>query len=184
MATPPKKAPDKTDKGDKSADKLEAPKPEPFVNEPSSLDETTHAEMRLMHETASEAILFAKNIQWRSVGSALAVYGAFIAIAVFTSADKAFIDLLKIVAIVLACGAVFVLAMYQFWQVNEINKLNAIDRHFSTLYLRISRIKSRREGNLHRYTILMFMIAAVILGVVVVILGMDQAALLKKPPAY
>jgi uncharacterized membrane protein len=85
---------------------------------------------------------------------------------------------------VLACGVLFVLAMYQFWQVNEINKINAIDRHFSTLYLRISRIKSRREGNFHRYTILLFMILAVLIGVVVVTFGLDQAALLHKPPAY
>jgi hypothetical protein len=179
MSVKPSKAPAKDDKSDAKSDR---PEKEAFVNEPSSLDETTHRELSLMHSEASQAILFAKSIQWRSVGAALLVYGAFIAIAVATEAGTRFIDVMKIVSILLACGVIFVLAMYQFWQVNEINKINAIDRHFSTLYLRISRIKSRREGNVHRYTILMFMILAVIIGVVVVMFGIDQAALLKKPP--
>lgn len=182
MSVKPTKAPAKDEKNDKPDAKSEKHEPTPFVNEPSSLDETTHRELSLMHTESANAILFAKNIQWRSVGSSLLVYGAFIAIAVFTEAGAKFIDLLKIVSILLACGVVFVLAMYQFWQVNEINKINAIDRHYSSLYHRISRLKSRREGNLHRYTILLFMIAAVCLGVVVVIYGMDQAALLHKPP--
>jgi len=155
---------------------------EAFINEPSGLDEATHRELSLMHQESAEAILFAKSIQWRSVGSALLVFGAFIAIAVVTEAGAKFIDVMKIVSIVLACGVIFVLVMYQFWQVNEINKINAIDRHFSTLYLRISRIKSRREGNLHRYTILLFMVLAVIIGAVVVMFGLDQAAQLHKPP--
>jgi hypothetical protein len=179
MAVKPSKAPAKDEKSDKSDAK---PEREAFVNEPSSLDETTHRELELMHRESSDAILFAKSIQWRSVGASLLVFGALIAIAVATEAGTKFIDVLKIVTIVLACGVIFVLAMYQFWQVNEINKINAIDRHFSTLYLRISRIKSRREGNVHRYTILLFMIFAVILGVIVVMFGIEQAALLKKPP--
>lgn len=183
MSVKPSKAPAKDAKDDKSDAKPDAkPEKEAFVNEPSSLDETTHRELELMHREASGAILFAKSIQWRSVGSTLLVYGAFIAIAVFTEAGTKFGDVMKVMSILLACGVIFVLVMYQFWQVNEINRINAIDRHFSTLYLRISRIKSRREGNFHRYTILIFMILAVILGVIVAMFGIDQAATLHKPP--
>ena len=182
MSVKPSKASAKDAKDEKSDAKPEKSEREIFINEPSSLDEATHRELALMHREAADAILFAKSIQWRSVGAALLVFGAFIAIAVATEAGTKFVDVMKIVSIVLACGVIFVLVMYQFWQVNEINKINAIDRHFSTLYLRISRIKSRREGNVHRYTILLFMVAAVIIGVVVVMFGMDQAAQLHKPP--
>lgn len=182
MSVKPTKAPAKDEKSDAKTDAK--PEKEAFVNEPSSLDDATHRELELMHREASEAILFAKSIQWRTVGSSLLVFGAFIAIAVATEAGAKFIDVMKVVSILLACGAIFVLAMYQFWQVNEINKINAIGRHFSTLYLRISRIKSRREGNFHRYTILLFMILAVIIGVIVVMFGFDQAATLRKPPGY
>jgi hypothetical protein len=188
MSVKPNKAPAKDDKSDaKDAHKdakADKPEREAFVNEPSSLDETTHRELQLMHNEAAEAILFAKSIQWRSVGASLVVFGSFIAIAVATEAGPKFIDLMKIAAIVLTCGVMFVLVMYQFWQVNEINKLNAIGRQFSTLYQRISRIKSRREGNFHRYTILLFMVICVVLGLTVAMFGMDQVSQLHKPPGY
>jgi hypothetical protein len=145
-----------------------------FRNEPSSLDTMTHEELRLMHGEAAAALLFAKNIQWRSVGAVLLVYGAIIAIAAGTTADKSFRDLLTILSIVLACGVFFVLMMYQFWQLNEMSKMDEIEKHFSTLFRRVSRIKSRREGNIHRYTLLLFMVVVVILGVIVVNVALHQ----------
>ncbi len=148
---------------------------EPFHNEPSSLDPSTHQELRLMHQEAAAAVLFAKSIQWSSVGAALLVDGAIVAIAVLTGAGKVFSDILVISSVLLAGGAVFVLLMYQFWQINEINRMNEIEKHFSTLYGRISRLKSRREGNVHRYTLLFFMIVMVIIGTVVANVGIQQA---------
>ncbi len=184
MSVKPSKAPTKDAKDDKSDAKDAKPEKEAFVNEPSSLDESTHRELELLHREASTSILFAKSIQWRTVGATLIVFGSLIALAALTEAGSKLVDIMKIVSILLACGAIFVLLMYQFWQVNEINRINAIDRHFSTLYMRISRLKSRREGNFHRYTILMFMILAVVIGVVVFMFGIDQAAQLHKPPQY
>lgn len=146
---------------------LDKPTAVPFQNEPSVLDELTHLELRLMHEEGARAILFAKHIQWRTVGASLLVYGASIAIAVLTPADRSFANLLSVLTIVLACGAIFVLLMYQFWQFNEINRIRRIERHFSTLYRKICVAKSRREGNAHRYTLLVFMIGMVILGAMV-----------------
>ncbi len=140
---------------------------ESHENQPSSLDEMTHMELRLMHQEASTAILFSKDIQWRSVGASLVVFAAIIAIAVFTSADKSFTSLLAWITILLTCGVIMVLVMYQFWQFNEISRIRKIERHFSTLYTDIREVKSSREGNVHRYTILLFMIVAVVLGSVV-----------------
>ncbi len=147
---------------------------EPFVNEPSDLDELTHAELRLMYENAASSILFAKNIQWRSVGAALLVFAACIAIAVFTSADKSFANLLSLMTILLTIGVIFVLIMYQFWQYNEISRMNEIEKHFSTLYNSIRAVKSRREGTAHRYTLLTFMIIVVVLGAIVANIGIEQ----------
>ena len=145
------------------ADKVD----EPFENQPSDLDELTHMELRLMHQEASSAILFAKNIQWRSVGASLLVFGACIAVAVATPIDMMFANLLSGITIVLTCGVIFVLLMYQFWQFNEISRIRKIEENFSTLYIKISGLKSRREGNAHRYTIFFFMSAVVIMGAVV-----------------
>jgi len=157
------------------------PGEEPFDNRPSDLDELTHKELRLMHEEASAAILFAKSIQWRSVGSSLLVFGACIAIAVSTPADKQFANLLAALTILLACGVIFVLLMYQFWQFNEISRIKKIEQQFSTLYKKIRDTKSKREGNAHRYTLLTFMIAVVILGAVVANIAIKQSVVAKKP---
>ncbi|MBT4888355.1 MAG: hypothetical protein HON65_02225 [Rhodospirillales bacterium] len=137
---------------------------EPFENAPTELDELTHAELLSMYERSSEAILFSKNIQWRSVGSTLLVYAALTGIAYFGSEDKFLVNLLGALSIFLACGVIFVLAMYQFWQFNEAQRIIEIEKNFSSLYLKIRDIKSQREGNFHRYTILLFMCITVMLG--------------------
>ncbi|HEY9079856.1 hypothetical protein [Magnetovibrio sp.] len=157
------------------------PAEEPFDNRPSDLDEMTHQELRLMHEEASTAVLFAKNIQWRSVGASLLVFGACIAIAVSIPADKTFANLLSALTILLTCGVIFVLLMYQFWQFNEFARIDKIEQQFSTLYRKIRNAKSRREGNAHRYTLLMFMMAVVVLGAVVANIAIKQSVLMKKP---
>ena len=138
--------------GDKEA------KEDTFENRPSDLDDLTHMELRLMYDRASEAILFAKNIQWRSVGSSLIVMAVFIALATFGRPSDEFANILGVATIVLAGGVVFVLVLYQSWQYNEISRIVEIESHFSTLYRRIRDIKSRREGDVHRYTLLLFMI--------------------------
>lgn len=148
---------------------------ESFENEPSSLDEMTHMELRLMHQEASAAILFCKDIQWRSVGSSLVVFAAVIAIAVFTPASRSFANLLTWVTILLTCGVIMVLVMYQFWQFNKISRVRQIEKHFSSLYINIRDVKSPREGNIHRYTLLMFMITAVVLGSIVANVGIRLA---------
>jgi hypothetical protein len=175
MANAPRRGTEKTAQAERP-ERTERPErhEREFHNEPSELDEMTHRELQLMHEEASAAILFAKNIQWRSVGSALLVFGAIVAIASLTSAGKQFVDLLTILSIVLSCGVVFVLMMYQFWQLNEMNKIDEIEKNFSSLFRKISRVKSRREGNIHRYTLLLFMIVVVILGAVVVNVALQQ----------
>jgi hypothetical protein len=143
---------------------------EPFVNEPSELDELTHAELCLMYRKASDSLLFAKSIQWRSVGGAVFVFGAFTAFALFAKLDKSLTTTFMIVTILLACGVIFALLMYQFWQFNEISRIVKIEKNFSSLYIKIRDVKSRREGAVHRYTLLLFMCAMVILGASVVLI--------------
>lgn len=154
------KEPDRDEEGEESPES-------PFINTPSELDELTHAELRLMYEHSSRAVLFAKNIQWWSVGSSLLVFGALIAIAFFGSKDRSLVELLGLLTIVLACGVIFVLVMYQSWQFNEISRIVEIEKHFSSQYRKIRDLKSKREGNFHRYTLLVFMSIVVILGAVV-----------------
>ena len=140
---------------------------QPFDNEPSSIDEMTHTELRLMHKSATTAVLFAKNIQWRMVGGCLLAFAALVSLTVFKHADEGLIHFVLGLIIIVSCGGIFVLVMYQIWQFNEISRIREIEKQFSTLYKKIDATKSRREANYHRYTLLLIMISIVIIGAVV-----------------
>ena len=150
-------------KGDSGKSREESEE-DTFENRPSDLDDLTHQELRLMYDRASEAVLFAKNIQWRSVGSSLVVMAAFITLATFGRPSDELANILGVSTIVLAGGVTFVLILYQFWQYNEISRIVEIEKCFSTLYRKIRDIKSRREGDVHRYTLLLFMIGVEVAG--------------------
>ena len=143
----------------------------PFENTPTELDDLTHHELSLMFERSTEAVLFAKNIQWRTVGSSLIV---FIALVMFGKPSDELANILAVATIVLAGGVIFVLTLYQSWQYNEISRIVELEKHFSTLYRKIRDVKSRREGNFHRYTLLLIMAGVVAVGAGVTIYVIKQ----------
>lgn len=146
----------------------------PFVNEPTSLDDRTHEEMQLLYQESVATIRFAKYIQWWTVGSTLLVFFSFIAIAKFVGADLAYAKILTALVIFIAMSGIFALIMYQFWQFNEHQKIREISRHFSSLFRRVRKVKSRRESDFHRYTLLAFMISTIVIGGVVSYYGVLQ----------
>ena len=60
---------------------------------------------------------------------------------------------------------------------NEITKIDRMETYLSSYFAQIRAMKSRREGNLHRYLLLSFMSVVVILGAVVVFLALNKIAL-------
>jgi hypothetical protein len=146
----------------------------PFENTPTELDDLTHHELSLMFERSTEAVLFAKNIQWRTVGSSLIVMAVFIALVMFEKPSDELANILGVATIVLAGGVIFVLTLYQSWQYNEISRIVELEKHFSTLYRKIRDVKSRREGNFHRYTLLLIMAGVVAVGAGVTIYVIKQ----------
>jgi hypothetical protein len=134
----------------------------------STLDEQTHNELNMLYAESTETLRFVKSHQWRTVGSTLLTYGGLILIAVVVKADAALINKLEAITILLATSVVFTLIIYQFWTHNEQNKLDFMEYYYSNLFRDIRAMKSRLEGNLHRYTLLLFMAVVVVLGAVVV----------------
>jgi len=143
-------------------------------NEPSSLDELTHAELSLLYKESTDTVRFAKHLQWWTVGSTLVAFLALVGMAKLVSADRVFANQLTGVIILLTMAVIFTLVVYQFWQHTELAKIEAISKNFSSLFTDIRRLKSRREANVHRYLLLVFMIAVVLLGAVVTYLGLLQ----------
>jgi hypothetical protein len=146
-------------------------------NEPSMLDELTHAELSLLYKESTDTVRFAKNLQWWTVGSTLITFLALIGIARMVSADRVFTSQITGVVILLTMAVIFTLVVYQFWQHTELAKIEVISRNFSSMFTDIRRMKSRREANVHRYLLLGFMIAVVLMGAVVTYLGLLQLVL-------
>ncbi|MBT4890358.1 MAG: hypothetical protein HON65_12480 [Rhodospirillales bacterium] len=145
-----------------------------FENEPSSLDESTHAELIVLYEESAEAIQFAKKNQWGTVGATLLMFGGLIFVANFAPPGKTLANQLSASSILMACAAILILVVYQFWQYNEARKLNFISKQFSSLFREIRALKSSREANIHRYTFLVFMIGMIILGAIITNLGIAK----------
>ena len=133
----------------------------------SELDDMTHAEMRVLYQESTHAVLFAKAQQWRTVGSTLVLYAVLIAIAQFVIKDPALLRGLQAIIIVAAPAAVVILIFYQSWQYAEQRKLEAVAGDFSSYFRDVRAIKSRLEANIHRYVLLLFMVVIVALGAIV-----------------
>jgi len=131
---------------------------------PSELDELTHAEMLTLHDSSAEASRFAKHQQW---GTLLGTLGIFVLLGVIGNnayAGSVLFKLVIITSIVLSVGAIYSLIIYQFWQNAEREKLNFIAGHLSNLARLVREVVPERERNVHRYVLLFFMVASIILG--------------------
>ena len=78
----------------------------------------------------------------------------------------------------MSCAVVFTLIIYQLWMYNELAKLDHMQRYFSSAFKDVRAIKSRREGHIHRYTLLIFMTILIALGATVVHLAFQRIILL------
>lgn len=145
-----------------------------FVNAPSEVDDRTHKELCVLYKEASEAIRFAKHMQWWTVGSTLVLFFGFIGVVKFVSADMTYAKILTALTIFVAMSGIFALIMYQFWQYNEQLKIAEISKHMSTLFSRVRAIKSKREADFHRYILFLFMCATIVIGGVISYFGVQQ----------
>lgn len=144
--------------------------------EVSALDDKTHSELRMLYAESTETLRFVKNHQWKTVGATLLTYLGLIFVAGWTHAGAAMTNKLMAITILMATAVIFTLVIYQFWMHNETAKINRMNPHMSSLFREIRAVKSRREGNVHRYMLLVFMAVVVTLGAVVVHLALERIA--------
>lgn len=144
---------------------------------PSALDAHTHIEMRALYEESTKTLRFIKSHQWKTVGATMLTFFGLIFIAGFIHAGAAITQKFMGITIVLTVAVIFTLVIYQFWMHNEQRKIEMMNEHMSSLFREVRAIKSQMEGNLHRYTLLTFMILTVFLGAVVVNIALDKIAL-------
>lgn len=139
-------------------------------NAPSELDDLTHAEMCMLYRESADSIRFAKAHQWKSLGATLLVFAGMIALARLTPGNATLTNLVIAVSIISSSAVIYMLVLYQVWQNTEREKLRDIASHFSSFSQFTRAIKSSREANVHRYTLLAFMIVAILLGNLLLVL--------------
>lgn len=152
---------------DKNTEEMEQDIPEP-------IDSEVRAELSLIYDKANDALLFVKSQQWWTVGSTLAVFMGLLVIAKLVGAKSGYVHALTALIILMTCACIFMLVIYQFWQHNELQRIHAVASHFSATFQKVHKMKSPREGNYHRYTLLVFMIIVVVMGAVITYQGLDQ----------
>ena len=159
------------------ADNKNAPpaeKASSFELVPTAVDEQTHAELCLLYKESTDTVRFAKHLQWWTLGSTLLAFGGIILLGKYVGANISYANQLTGAVILVTMGVIFTLVVYQFWQHNELRKIQFVSMHMSNLFGRIRRIKSRREANIQRYLLLTFMIGTIIMGAIVAYLGLQQ----------
>ena len=132
--------------------------------EPSELDERTHAEMLTLFGASTNQSQFAKHQHW---GTLLGTLGLFVLLGVvgdYASKTGFLFKLCLIISLVLSAGAIYSLIIYQFWQNAEREKLGLISARLSNLARQIRGVVTDRERNIHRYVLLFFMMASIVLG--------------------
>lgn len=142
-------------------------------NTPSELDELTHAEMCMLYRESADSIRFAKAHQWKSLGATLLVFGAMIVLARSVPGNVTLTNFLIAISFLSSSAVIYMLVLYQVWQNTEREKLRDISSHFSGFSQFTRAIKSSREANVHRYTLLFFMIVAVLLANVVLVMAVS-----------
>ncbi len=131
---------------------------------PSELDENTHAEMRVLYSESSNTVRFAKERQWKLAGAVLLIFAAIMIVAQIVVIEANMAKGLVLGSFLVSAASIYMLIIYQIWQGTEFARQEAISNQFSSLFKSIIGPQATRDGGIHGYIILTFMIGGIILG--------------------
>jgi hypothetical protein len=131
---------------------------------PSDLDEKTHAEMVMMYTECANSVRFAKSQQWTATSGALAIFVALGILGEFGPHYGFLTTAIIIISMVVSGATIYSLAIFQFWQQAERGKLNMIADRFSNVLRDVRAYLPPREANIHRYILLFFMLAVILVA--------------------
>jgi hypothetical protein len=81
---------------------------------------------------------------------------------------------LVLTSFLLGAGAIYLLIVYQVWQNAELRRMQEIGARFSNVFSQLGGADAAREGRLHGYIVLFFMIALIALGNALAVLLMSR----------
>ena len=130
----------------------------------SELDDLTHAELLMLYRDSTVSVRFARERQWKLVGAALLLFAAIVAIPELVDISTFAAKGLVLAGFLIGASAIYVLIVYQVWQNAELRRMQTIGGRFSNIFAELGGRNAAREGKLHGYIVLFFMIAAIGLG--------------------
>jgi hypothetical protein len=140
----------------------------------SELDESTHAELRILYQDAGMSVRFARERQWKLVGGALLLFAATVAVPELVDISDFAAKGLVLASFLISAGAIYLLIVYQVWQNTELRRMIEIGARFSNIFAQLGGRDAAREGRLHSYIVLFFMIALIALGNALAVLLMAR----------
>ena len=140
----------------------------------SELDELTHAELLMLYQDSTVSVRFARERQWKLVGAALLLFAAIVAIPEMLDISPFGAKGLALAGFLIGASAIYVLVVYQVWQNAELRRMATIGGRFSKTFAELGGHNAAREGTLHGYIILFFMIATIGLGNTAVVLLLSR----------
>ncbi len=143
-------------------------------NSASELDDLTHAELLMLYQDSAVSVRFARERQWKLVGAALLLFAAIVAVPELVDISAFGAKGLALAGFLIGASTVYVLVVYQVWQNAELRRMQTIGGRFSNLFAELGGHNAAREGKLHGYIILFFMIAAIGLGNALVVLLLSR----------
>ncbi|MEE9196118.1 MAG: hypothetical protein V3U44_09770 [Alphaproteobacteria bacterium] len=141
---------------------------------PSELDESTHAELRLLYQDSGMSVRFARERQWKLVGGTLLSFAAIVAVPELVDVSTFAAKGLVLASFLIGAGAMYLLIVYQVWQNTELRRMQEIGARFSNIFVQLGGADAAREGRLHSYIVLFFMIALIALGNALAVLLMSR----------
>ena len=148
----------------KAPEEKEAKEGEAIAVVASDLDEKTHAEMLMMYTECANSVRFAKSQQWTTTGGALAIFMALGVLGELGPHYGFLTTAIVIISMVVSGATIYSLAIFQFWQQAERGKLNMIADRFSNVLRDVRAYLPPREANIHRYILLFFMLAIILVA--------------------
>ncbi len=140
----------------------------------SNLDEKTHAELRILYQDSGMSVRFARERQWKLVAGALLSFAATVAVPELVEVSTFAAKGLVLASFLLGAGAIYLLIVYQVWQNTELRRMQEIGARFSNIFAQLGGAAAAREGRLHSYIVLFFMIALIALGNALAVLLMAR----------
>jgi hypothetical protein len=141
---------------------------------PSELDESTHAELRILYQDSGNSVRFARERQWKLVAGALLSFAATVAVPELVEVSTFAAKGLVLASFLIGAGAIYLLVVYQVWQNTELRRMQEIGDRFSNIFTQLGGAEAAREGRLHGYIVLFFMIALIALGNALAVLLMAR----------